>query len=113
IIGAAATDTRALQLAAPRRLRLPAHLVETQQPARPHALAAQVVACAFRVDMRDRADRGHRMSFSQVETEPRAVGLGLAFHAVARSGNAALFVPCTETADWAIELDAEPGGVLA
>ena len=112
VVLVAALHADAGQFLAPGVLGLLAHLLEAEQLAAAHAVAAQVVARAFGIDVGDRADRGDRLALARVEAQPGAVELGLAFHAVTRARQAAGLAPGAERLERTIELDAEPGGVL-
>ncbi|MCW0459549.1 hypothetical protein NB717_000617 [Xanthomonas sacchari] len=112
VVAAGALHAHAGQFLVPGLLRTGAHRIEAEQAAIGHALTAQVVACALGVHVRDRRDGGDRAALAQVEGEPRAAGLALALHAMPRARHAAGLAPGAERLEWAIELQAEPGGVL-
>ncbi|KAG1396950.1 hypothetical protein G6F59_013727 [Rhizopus arrhizus] len=112
VVSIAALHAHPSQLLAPRLLRQRAHAVETEQRPTLHAVGAQVDARALGVHVRDRTDCGHRLALGQVEAEPGTIRLLLAFHAVARTRQATALAPGAMRLERAIELDAEPCGVL-
>ena len=112
VVGGAALHAHPAQLLAPRLLGQRPHPIETEQRAALHAFRAQVGTRAFGIHMRDRADRRYRLALGEVEAEPGTIRLLFAFHAVARTRQAAALAPGAMRLERAVELDAEPGGVL-
>src|SRR5438445_13390777 len=113
IVRRASLDLYRCEFLAPRVLRAAAHRVEVERLAVHVAFAREIPARAFLIDVRDRTEHGHAAALGEIETQPRAGGDRLAFHRAARAGHAAVATERTEGLEWAIELEAEPGRVLA